>query len=164
MVPRRIDSFESGQKVQAPQGMGWLFCSDYHGRGAVEVLLELGPEVIGDIAAEFESGDIVRLDVVSAQDAGDSSEFGDFSKGGKLEGDVAGEAVPVDHFGEGFAVDFLHRFTTESLLSDLAGLAGFDETAMVTAGEELEHLGTGSADGAVAGDVSGKGRGDEVRR
>jgi len=125
-------------------------------------LLELWPEVVGDLAAELESGDVVGLNVVSAENAGDAGEFGDFGEGGELEGDVAGHFFSADHFCEGFTVDFLHRFTAESLLGDFAGMAGFDEPAVVAAGEVLEYLGAGSADGAVAGDVSGEGRGHEV--
>lgn len=127
--------------------------------GAGEVFLELGPEVVGDVAAHFEAFDVVGLDVVSAEDAGDAGEFGDFGEGGELEGDVAAR---MDEFGKWLAVELLHFGAVKSLLGDFAGLARFDQAAAVGAGEMFEHAGAGSTDGAVAGDVPGEGRGDEV--
>ena len=147
------------------EGKGWapgLKSRLVGGGGAVEVLLDFGPEVVGDVASEFEAFDVVGLDVVSAEDAGDAGEFGDFGEGGELEGDVTGGVFGSDHFGEGFAVELLHFFTGKSLFGDFAGVALLDEAAVVAAGEVLEHAGAGAADGAVARDVSGEGRGDEV--
>lgn len=100
--------------------------------GAVEVFLNLRPEVVGDVAAHFESFNVVGLDVVAAEDSGDACELGDFGEGWELEGDVAaGVCVSSDHFCEGFTVKSLHFLTAESLFGNFASFTGLDEAAVV---------------------------------
>ena len=43
---------------------------------AVEVVLHLGPFVLGDLAAQLESVEVIRLDVVAAQDARHAGQLG----------------------------------------------------------------------------------------
>lgn len=87
-------------------GMLFGVVSFADGGGAVEVRLEDGPEVVGDLAALFEAHFVVGSDVVSPPEAGDGCHFGDGGKGGELEGDPA--CLGSGESFAGLAFDGLH--------------------------------------------------------
>src|SRR5947209_1023977 len=49
-----------------------LSCSSPHSSRAVEIGLKLGPDILGDLAAEVESGNVIDLYVITTHDARDA--------------------------------------------------------------------------------------------
>ena len=97
-------------------------------RCSVEVRLNLGPDVLGDVAAQFQTGNVVGLDVIATHHARDASQFRDFGKGWHRQNDVARCVFFSDDLCQGTTIQLLHLLTGKPLLGDLTRVAWLDES------------------------------------